>query len=221
MVRRVLVLATAWLAAASTSLAQQREPIARFVVDVRGASAGLPTAEGWTPVVPAGTVAPSRSLGFEAGAHLHILRFRGGALGLGATWLMARGTISGPEIPAGVAAPLPLIPDLTTRLSSVAPQLSLNFGHSLGWSYLSAGLGQTKVESEAVSGSSAISFTPRNSGWVKTLNYGGGARWFLTDHLGVGFDLRWHKLSLIGATATSPGAPRASLVTAGVGIALK
>jgi opacity protein-like surface antigen len=218
---RVLVFATVCLAAANTCLAQQRQPIARFVVDVKGASAGLPTEEGWTPVVPAGTVAPSRSLGLEAGAHVQVLRFRVGSVGMGATWLRARGTTSGPEIPAGTPAPMPPIPDLTTRLSSVAPQLSLNFGHALGWSYLSAGLGATKVESEASSTSSTIRFTPRNSEWVKTVNFGGGARWFLTDHLGVGFDLRWHQLSPIAATLTSPGAPRASLITAGVGVALK
>jgi opacity protein-like surface antigen len=221
MLPRVLVAAATCLAA-STSHAQPRAPIVRLVVDVRVASAGLPTAEGWTPVVPSGTVTPSRSLGLEAGAHVYLFRFRGGALGVGATWLMARGTTSAPEVAAEPATPtVANVPDVTTRLSSIVPQLSLNFGHSLGWSYLSAGLGGTKVESEAVLASSPIRFTPRNSDWVKTLNFGGGARWFLTDHLGVGFDLRWHKISLLAATPTRPGAPRASLLTAGAGVVLK
>jgi hypothetical protein len=56
---------------------------------------------------------------------------------------------------------------------------------------------------------------------VKTLNYGGGARWFVTDHLGVGFDLRWHKVSLVPASSTHPGAPRASLFVVGAGVVLK
>ncbi len=217
---RPLVLTVGALAAADTSFAQpQREPIPRFVLDVRGASAGLPIAEGWTPAVPSGTQAPSRSLGVEAGAHLYLLRFRSAALGVGATWLRARGTTSPPE-PVTTATPPPArtIPDVTTGLSSVAPQVSLNFGHSLGWSYVSAGLGQTRVDSEAV-------LPPRSarleSGGVKTFNFGGGARWFVNDHLGVGFDLRWHKLSLVSGTATRPAAPRASLVTAAVGIAIK
>jgi hypothetical protein len=111
------------------------------------------------------------------------------------------------------------LPEVTTRITSVTPQVSLSFGHSLGWSYLSAGLGRTRVESEATL-TGAI-FTPRDSDWVKTLNYGGGARWFLNDHVGVGFDVRWHKVSLVTATATRPGAPRASLLVAGAGLVLK
>ena len=55
---------------------------------------------------------------------------------------------------------------------------------------------------------------------MKTLNCGGGARWFINEHVGVGFDLRWHNLSTVPATATHPGAPRTTLVTAGVGVVL-
>ncbi len=105
-------------------------------------------------------------------------------------------------------------------MTSLAPQVSLNFGHSLGWSYLSAGLGQTRVKSEAET-QSTIQYLPVDSGWVKTINYGGGARWFVNDHFGVGFDLRWYKLSIVEPSATSPGAPRASLLTLAVGVSLK
>ena len=47
------------------------------------------------------------------------------------------------------------------------------------------------------------------------------ARWFINDHLGVSFDLRWYNLSIVEPSATSPGAPRASLLTAAVGISVK
>ncbi len=218
---RAVVLAVVVLTTASTSLAQPKEPIGRFVVDIRGASAGLPTAQGWTPVVPTGTQVPARALGLEAGAHVYVVRLRGAAVGLGGTWLLARGTIAPPEAPTSTTTATLAGPEVTTRFSSVAPQLSLNFGHALGWSYLSAGLGQTRVESEAVAPSSTVQFVPRDSEWTKTLNFGGGARWFITDHIGVGFDLRWHKLSIVPASPTHPGAPRASLVTAGVGVSLK
>lgn len=223
MMTRALVFAAALLAVADASLAQPKEPIARFVVDIRGASVGLPSIEGWTPVVPEGTQVPSRSLGIEAGAHVYVARFRVVAIGLGATWLTGRGKFSPPPEPETPTTPPPArtIPDVTTRLTSIAPQLSLNFGHSLGWSYLSAGLGRTRVESEAVLPSSMIQFTPRDSDWTKTLNFGGGARWFINDRIGVTLDLRWHKLSIIPASATHPGAPRASLITAGAGIAFK
>ena len=205
------------VAAADTSVAQTREPIGRFVIDLRAASAGLPAIEGWTPTVPENTQVPARSLGFEAGAHVYFLRLPGITLGLGATYLAAKGTSAPPDLPAGTPQ---TIPEVTTRLWSLAPQLSMNFGHSLGWSYLSVGLGRTRVESDA-SMVEGITFTPRNSDWVKTLNYGGGARWFITDHVGVGFDLRWHKLSVVPTTSTHPGAPRATLFTGGAGLVLK
>jgi hypothetical protein len=201
--------------------AQTKEPIGRFVVDARGASAGLPTVPGWTPLVPIDTQLPARALGLDLGAHVYVLRVRGAAIGIGGTWGFARGRTSPPEVPPGTTTPILQTPEVTTRTTTLAPQVSLNFGHSLGWSYLSAGLGQTRVESEARAVTGTIQYVPRDSGWTKTINFGGGARWFINDHLGVSFDLRWHKLSIVPASNTHPGAPRASLVTAAVGVSIK
>jgi hypothetical protein len=221
MILRPLVFAAVLLTAASTSLAQQKEPIGPFVVDFRMASSGLPAEPGWTPLLPANTVVPSRGLGFDVGAHVNVLRRRSFALGIGASWLVARGSTSPPEPPEGTTPAAQTVPSVTTRVTGFAPQLSLNFGHSLGWSYLSAGLGRARAESEATLAGGGATFTPRDSNWVKTLNFGGGARWFLTDRIGVGFDLRWHKVSLVPASATHPGAGRASLLVAGAGIVIK
>jgi hypothetical protein len=218
MITRAIVFAVVLAASANTSLAQSKERIGRWVADVRVTSSGLPSEAGWTPVIPSGTEAPGRGLGFELGAHVYVWRWRALALGVGATWLTARSTATPAEV-EGDTTTAPTIPEVTTRITTFAPQLSLNFGHSLGWSYLSAGLGRSNVESEATLAGSV--FTPRMSDGVKTLNYGGGARWFLNDHLGVGFDVRWHNLSLVSASATHPGAPRASLIAAGAGIVLK
>jgi hypothetical protein len=221
----VFVFAVTAVLTASTSLAQTRQPIGRFVIDARGASTGLPTDEGWTPTLPDNALAPSRTFGVDAGGHVYVLRLRGVTFGVGATLLMARGTTVAPEpVPPSATAPPPVqtIPDVTTRWLSLAPQVSLNFGHALGWSYLSAGLGTTKVESEAaIPSRSTVVFTPRDSGWVKTINFGGGARWFIKERFGIGFDLRWYKLSIVPASATHPGAPRASTVTAGVGVTFR
>jgi hypothetical protein len=221
MIVRAVVFAVLILATANTTVAQPRQPLRRFVVDLRAASAALPIAEGWTPQVPTGTVVPSRALGLEAGAHVFVGRFRWGAIGAGASWLLARGATS-PPAPAPGATPSPplIIPDVTTRLSSLVPQLSLNFGHSLGWSYLSAGYGFTNVRSartatQAVPAASAVTL---ESGWTRTINVGGGARWLITDHVGVGFDLRWHMVAL---PAERPFAGRATLLTAGAGLVLK
>jgi hypothetical protein len=216
---RAVVFAVLFAAMATTSLAQPRQRIGPWAADVRMASAGLPSDVGWTPVVPNGTVIPSRGFGVDFGVHLNVIRLRRLALGVGASWLVARGTSTPPE-PTTTTPTTPLvIPEVATRVTSFAPQVSLNFGHSLGWSYVSIGLGRSKTESEATL--AGTSFAPQNSDWVKTLNYGGGARWFLNDRLGVGFDLRWHKISLVPATATHPGAPRASLLVAGAGIVIK
>lgn len=217
MMPRLIACAIIVLACATASAAQTQEPIGPFAIDVRGVSAGLPTAEGWTPAVPAGTVLPSRGLGIEVGGHVYVLRRRTMAVGIGATLLTGRGT-STPE--GGEAGP-PSLPDLSTRVRSLVPQLSLNFGHSLGWSYLSAGLGKTRVESAATLAGPQPASAERASGWVNTLNFGGGARWFLTDHVGIGFDLRWHKLSAVPADPVHPGAPRATLFVAGGGVVLK
>jgi hypothetical protein len=201
--------------------AQAKEPIARFVVDARGTSAGLPTEPGWVPLVPAETQVPSRALGVDLGAHVYPIRIKSAAIGIGATWGFARGRTTPPELPPGTTPPLVPVPEVTTQTTSLVPQVSLNFGHALGWSYLSAGLGQTRVESEARALTGTIQYTPRDSEWIKTINFGGGARWFVNDHLGVSFDLRWYKLSIVPASNTHPGAPRASLLTAAVGVSLK
>ena len=218
MIARACLVAAALVATAGTSSAQPKERIGSWVADVRLTSAGLPSEEGWTPKVPNGTVVPSRGFGFEAGGHFYALRVRAFALGLGATWLVARGSTSAPE-PAGTPPGPVSIPGMSTRVTAFAPQVSLNFGHSLGWSYVSAGLGRSKAQSDATL--TGATFIPQNSPWVKTLNYGGGARWFLNDHLGIGFDVRWHKTSLVPASATHRGAPRASLIVAGAGLVLK
>jgi hypothetical protein len=221
MILRPFVFAVTLLASANASSAQVKEPIGPFVADVRVASSGLPGDPGWTPLLPAETVVPSRGLGFDVGAHVNVFRRGSFALGIGASWLTARGSTSPPELGDEGTPTVPTSPSVSTRLTSFAPQVSLNFGHSLGWSYLSVGLGRARVESDATLEGGSTTFTPQDSDWVKTINFGGGARWFLNDHIGVGFDLRWHNLGLVPATDTHPGAGRASLLVIGAGVVVK
>jgi hypothetical protein len=70
-------------------------------------------------------------------------------------------------------------------MNVLAPQISFNFGTSDGWSYLSVGAGTARVNAEATGSSSAI-------------NAGGGARWFIKRHIGVGFDLRLLRIAADG-----------------------
>ncbi len=206
-----VLLLLALLVCAAPALAQPRDPIGPFVVDLRGVSGGLPSAEGWTPIVPSGTVVPSRGLGVEAGAHVYFGFGRAVTLGVGASYSVAEGK-STPEAETS--------PVVTTRATTLAPQVSFNFGHRLGWSYLSIGYGRAAVTSE----SQPIGTLPaarEESGWGSAINFGGGARWFITDHFGVGFDARWHRLSAREATATTLPAPRTTFFNLAAGISIR
>jgi hypothetical protein len=131
-----------------------------------------------------------------------------GRLGIGASFLISEGRTT----------PLAGTPEVTTRVQAFAPQVSLNFGRRLGWSYLSAGYGAVKVES----GAAALGTLPAasvNSGWAPAFNFGGGARWFMREHLGAGFDLRWHRLG--SREIEGLIAPAATIFVLGAGITIQ
>jgi hypothetical protein len=215
--RRVALAWAAVLLLASVSAAQPAEPIPRFVADLRAASVGLPTAPGWTPSVSIDAEVPSRALGLEVGAHVRLLGAGSFTLGAGLSLATGRGSAAAAAAAGAATAP----PEVSTRLTSLAPQVSLNFGRRLGWSYLSVGLGWARVRSEAsvpaAPGVPAVIDRDRS----RAVNVGGGARWFVNDHLGVGFDVRWHQLAPIGATASRPAAPRETLFVLGAGISVQ
>ena len=96
----------------------------------------------------------------------------------------------------------------------------MNFGHKLGWSYLSAGVGKSKVSSRA----DAAGTTPEDvvpDSWNSALNFGGGAKWFMKKHLGASFDARFVKLSSRSPTDTLPSAKRTQLWNISVGISIQ
>jgi hypothetical protein len=167
-------------------------PPGPFVLDVRVVSSGLPGAEAFYPTLPAGTAVPTRGLGGSVGAHVFALHIGPARLGFGADLLFARGS-SG---------------DATGSLTTVAPQVSFNFGSSDGWSYLSAGLGPARVTTE-----------PGVTVTVRSTNVGGGARWFLGPHLGVGFDVRFHIMA--AGSTNGVEVPGSTAVSAAVGLSLR
>jgi hypothetical protein len=192
------------------AFAQTADPVGPFVIDARGLMAGLPTQQGWVPPLPGETSVPSRGFGLEAGGHVYPVRWGGVQLGFGAALTLARGTAT---------ATVEGTPDIVTRSTTFAPQVSFNFGHRLGWSHLSAGYGAAKIVSE----STAVDAQPagiQDSGWGGAINFGGGARWFVTDHVGFGFEARWHLLSSRTATASTLAAPRATLFHLAVGLSI-
>lgn len=185
------------------------KPIGPFVVDLRGAftrlggDAQLAASRGIPP-----EQLPSLGVGLEAGAHWYPLRLKRVTFGLGASWLSVRAATS-PDLektPAAVA--------MVTRFTALNPQVSFNFGSQRGWSYISGGI-LTSVLS--LDRRDAIR---RPSPGLKTINYGGGARWFAKPHLAFSFDVRFYAVNPAVATAEYLGNPRRTLTVFSTGISI-
>jgi hypothetical protein len=209
--------------AAAPARAQDEERLPWFAVDLHGASVGLPTAEGWIPVPVIGdTPLPGRGFGFSGGATVYPLRLGNITFGAGVAISAANGTGESLTITSGSGASTVSVvtPIMRTSVFNVIPQLSINFGHKLGWSYLSAGLGTTRVTSSM----DAVGTTPQvivPETWNQAINFGGGARWFMKPHLGAGFDVRFVKLGSRGASGLIPSAKRTQMITFSAGISIQ
>jgi len=199
------------LAIPAAAVAQPpREPISPFVVDARGALPFL----GQSPETAASLgVAPgslaSKGLGIGAGVHVYPIRRRGWAIGIGAEWLRVRssaGIAAGEGEPAG--------PTIARRFEGLSGQLSLNFGHRNGWSYLSGGAGplafDTWNDANSPDGARAM-----------TINYGGGARWFTRPRLAAGFDVRFYATRPSTPTAVVGARGRQKVMVISVGVSVR
>ena len=200
------------LTAADTSHAQVNERIQPFVADVRltlarfKADAGIASAIGVTT-----DNLPTRGLGIVLGAHWYPLRGSKVTLGIGGEFLRAKDTRTLEPVTEGAAEG----PTVETRLSSVAPQVSLNFGRKDGWSYISGGIGSASLAAERMD-------RPVGAGSrARTINYGGGARWFTNTHLAVSIDLRFYSVAAQPATTTRPGYPQSKMMVISGGIGLR
>lgn len=157
---------------------------------------------------------PGSGLGAQIGLHLYPLRTRVLTFGLGGEIAIGRARQT-PATGTAAAGVTPLRP-AEERFTSLSPQLSLNFGNGSGWSYLSAGLGQStwSLEPEGLT-----NYLP-NGDKLKTINYGGGARWFIKPHLAFSFDVRFYAISP-GFADLYPATPRTRLLIIGAGISVK
>ena len=212
------------LAAAAPASAQTAERLPWFAVDLHGAWVGLPTAEGWVPVVTATTPLPGRAWGVAGGATVYPVKLGVMTLGLGVAMHTGKSTSSALTSTTGTGSAevtKPTTTTVTTQITSLLPQLSINFGHQLGWSYLSAGYGRSKVASSAEAFGTALAQTVPDA-WNAAINFGGGAKWFMKPHLGAGFDVRFTKLSSRAATAAQPVfGKRTQMITLSVGISIQ
>ena len=111
-------------------------------------------------------------------------------------------------------------PPVTRHFLSFAPDVSLNFGHRRGWSYISGGMfGQAKHYAEGVE---KLATAPAMR---KTLNYGGGAKWFFKSHLAFSVDIRWYSIAegplTAGDAVPRLVQPKTTLMVISAGISVK
>jgi hypothetical protein len=202
---------------ATLAHAQIKRPIAPFVFDIRAFYAPLgqdPTTAGNLGLQV--TDLPTRGLGGVAGLHLYPLRRKTFALGIGAEYLLARGRRT-PEPDDSTTPPTPSTkPIVEQRLTSFTPQLSLNFGHREGWSYLTAGSGPMTFET--FTGTVAPLEKPLKK---NTINMGGGARWFATPHIAFTFDVRYYLTRPLEQTPSHPGRQRNRIRVLSAGISIR
>jgi hypothetical protein len=168
-----------------------------WVLDVRGVTTPVPTDAGFYPPL-ATTSVPSRGFGLDVGAHVYVLSIKLARIGVGANYVSVRSTAVAPVVAIdddeSIAAPGQR---LTLAMQIIAPQVSANFGTRDGWSYLSAGLGTASITTETA----AVMPGRQESGRLRSVNFGGGARWFLRPRLAFGFDLRAHRIAAGAGTA--------------------
>ncbi len=105
------------------------------------------------------TPLPGRGFGVAGGATVYPLRLGIITFGAGVSISAAKGKGESLTITTGSGATAVTVvtPIMRTAVFNVMPQLSINFGHKLGWSYLSAGLGTTRVTSSM----DAVGTTPQ------------------------------------------------------------
>jgi hypothetical protein len=200
------------LACATAAAAQTPQPIGTFAVDARVVFPNYPDDPSIASAIGAeGSALPGRGLGLALGAHVYPGRRGVVTFGIGAEWLKSRGKASTP-----ISTDPPVDgPELRTGFSAFSPQVSFNFGHRQGWSYLTAGYGWAALTTELVA-------TPTTgAGHVRMYDYGGGARWFAREHVGLSLDIRWYKVASQEAAGTSPAYPASSLLVLSAGVSFK
>ena len=213
--RVVLLLLCAFVSGARSLSAQDPPPrIPWFVVDAHGTFPGFPSDDQELADSRSMLLAelPGRGLGAQVGLHIYPLRWRVITFGVGGEVAVGRATKTPPD-DAGSAALRPAREVFRT----IAPQLSFNFGNGNGWSYLSGGIGRSTW---AIVPDGQEDYPP-DSEPLKTINYGGGARWFIKPHLAFSFDVRFYAINPGSPFGGLPGSPRTTLLVIGAGVSIK
>jgi hypothetical protein len=193
------------------AFAQRPQPLPTFELDARGFTVfvgqDLTTATDLN--IPQSDLA-TRLWGLAFGGNLYPIRGRSMSIGVGAEGLIGRGT-------APVASPAggqTLF--VQTDISSFSGEISANFGHRDGWSYISGGAGPMRIDSFL--GNAPLAEPPSKV----TVNFGGGARWFAYTHVAIGFDVRFYlSKAFDGSPPLFPGRGKRRIVVVSGGFSIK
>jgi len=214
--RRAACLLAFALCLPASALAQPKEPIGRFAADIRAVFARHKAEPSVATdlEVEAGNL-PTRSLGVVGGAHVYPLRLgKSIALGIGANVVFAGGRKAiETENADGTTTTSPTV---QRHFRTISPEISLNFGHRNGWSYISGGMfGRSTLYLDRTD--APASNVPTRG----TINYGGGARWFINEHVAFSADFRWYSVEELAAQTGLVAQPRTTLLVLSGGVALK
>jgi hypothetical protein len=146
--------------------------------------------------------------------HVYPVRRPGFALGLGGDGLWARARAPVVDLD-GIATGERLV----RQVQGLSGLVSLNFGHADGWSHISAGAGPLRF-ANTLSGTGAEPETG-SSPYLLTVNAGAGARWFLSRHIAVMFDIRFYFTRAEAASPNAAGRQAQRLVLLSAGLAIK
>jgi hypothetical protein len=208
-----------WFSAAAQAAAQVAPadpgtlPIGRFAVDAR---AVFPRFKQDATIASGIGVSsanlPTHGLGVVVGAHWYPMHLGIVTFGVGGELLLTRASRTlAPTTEGGEPGPT-----VDTRFSSLSPQVSFNFGKQNGWSYISGGIGRSTYTAEREDAP-----LPDADAGSKTINYGGGARWFAKKHLALSVDLRFYAINPAEAAGGRPALPRQKLVMLSAGASFK
>ncbi len=157
---------------------------------------------------------PGTAFGGTIALHFYPLRWKAVTFGLGGEVVGLRAH----NVPSALESQTSGTIAVTEKFLSASPQLSFNFGSAAGWSYISGGVGLSQWSVIPDGAAPQDVDTAR----LTTLNYGGGARWFMKRHLAFSFDVRIYSIDKGAPSSTGlPGSPHASLMVIGAGISLR
>lgn len=209
----IIVLLGCWLPSAGRAQESSEQPITRYAVDLRAALPKVPADNALAdPYGLSGANLPGLGLGVDIGGHVYPIRWKSVTFGVGLSGVVGRSHTTATIAQADNTT---VSKRVTARFSALSPQLSFNFGSAAGWSYLSGGIGTSRLAIETPD--TAGDESPRR----KTINYGGGGRWFVRDRMAVTFDIRFYAMNPIPPAGNVKQSPRLRMLVISAGISLR